>query len=575
MSYKSDTIRNIINGIHEKKYVLPAIQREFVWKYEQIINLFDSILRGYPIGSFLFWNIEKDKINNYIYYDFIKDYHEKDCRHNPKHEIIRENNIISILDGQQRLTSLYIGLKGSYSYKEKYKKKNLSSSFPKRELYINLFRNTLNNDDNDLLYELKFLTEKESKNNDNNYHWFKVAEILNMSTNEISIFSIENGIDEEKNPNTEKQKNILTLLNNMYNVFCQQEIINYYEEKEQDIEKVLNIFTRINRGGTILNYSDLLLSTSTALWQKYDAREEINNLVDKINNIGIYVNKDFIMKASLVLSDLDIAFKVKNFNKDNTQIIENNWEIIKEFLIRTAYLIINMNYKGDVISSHNALLPIAYYLKKNKYDDKFLSSKNYQKDREIIKKWFTKVLIAQSFGGASDTVLAQCRNIIKDSKLNEFPINTITEKLKNTSSSISFNDEKIENLIDDSYFGNTKTFLILILIQDMLPNNIELSVDHIHPQNSFNKSLLETIFNNNNDDMEHYKHNIVNLEILSTSINSAKGDKPLEEWMETDDGKRYSYLIPKDLIDYKIENIFEFYEKRRKLLIEKLKEKLL
>ncbi|PPS21006.1 DUF262 domain-containing protein [Brachyspira murdochii] len=121
MSYKSNTIKNIIDGIYEKNYVLPAIQREFVWKPEQIIKLFDSILRGYPIGSFLFWNINSNNINDYIFYDFIKDYHEKDFRHNPKHNI-ENKNIVSILDGQQRLTSLYIGLKGSYSYKDKYKK---------------------------------------------------------------------------------------------------------------------------------------------------------------------------------------------------------------------------------------------------------------------------------------------------------------------------------------------------------------------------------------------------------------------------------------------------------------------
>lgn len=97
MSYKSSTIKLIIDGIYERNYVLPAIQREFVWKIEQITKLFDSILRGYPIGSFLFWNVNSNDINNYIFYDFIKDYHEKYFRHNKKHNVMPHKNIISIL----------------------------------------------------------------------------------------------------------------------------------------------------------------------------------------------------------------------------------------------------------------------------------------------------------------------------------------------------------------------------------------------------------------------------------------------------------------------------------------------
>ncbi len=52
MGYQSDTISTIINRLNVR-YFLPAIQREFVWDPEQIIELFDSIMRGYPISSFL------------------------------------------------------------------------------------------------------------------------------------------------------------------------------------------------------------------------------------------------------------------------------------------------------------------------------------------------------------------------------------------------------------------------------------------------------------------------------------------------------------------------------------------
>lgn len=572
MSYKSNTIKNIIDGIYEKNYVLPAIQREFVWKPEQIIKLFDSILRGYPIGSFLFWNINSNNINDYIFYDFIKDYHEKDFRHNPKHNI-ENKNIVSILDGQQRLTSLYIGLKGSYSYKDKYKKNNIKSSFPQRFLYINIFKNLYDNKDNlensdEILYDLRFLKEEEVQNNDDKNYWFKVSDILSMEMKDITKFIIKISREEEK------QNNVLTILNTMYTYFCINEVINFYEEKDQDIEKVLNIFTRINSGGTVLNYSDLLLSTATALWENHDARDEINNLTDEINKIGINISKDFIMKSSLVLSDLDIAFKVKNFNKSNTQKIENNWKSIKKFLLLTSQLIINNGYKDEFITSYNALMPIAYYLKKINADDSFLTSTKHRTNREVILKWFSRVLISKSFGGSSDSILNQYRDIINNSNSDNFPIKEAIDKFKNTNRSIYFDDNRINTLIDESHFGNKQTFSLLMLIQDNIPSNIDLSIDHIYPQKLFNNKVLKNLFKDNEDDMEYYKHNIVNLQILSSNINSSKGDKPLEDWVNTSDCKQYSFLIPSNLKDYSINNIFEFYEERRNLLIKKLNEKL-
>ncbi|MGC3725376.1 DUF262 domain-containing protein, partial [Enterococcus faecalis] len=53
------------------EYVLPALQREFVWKPEQIERLFDSIMKGNPIGSFLFWNVQNENINKYEFYNIL------------------------------------------------------------------------------------------------------------------------------------------------------------------------------------------------------------------------------------------------------------------------------------------------------------------------------------------------------------------------------------------------------------------------------------------------------------------------------------------------------------------------
>lgn len=72
------TIKDAIESVHRKIYLVPAIQREFVWSTDQIERLFDSLMREYPINSFLFWEVEKEKIANYQFYEFIRDYHERD-----------------------------------------------------------------------------------------------------------------------------------------------------------------------------------------------------------------------------------------------------------------------------------------------------------------------------------------------------------------------------------------------------------------------------------------------------------------------------------------------------------------
>ncbi|MCP5934263.1 DUF262 domain-containing protein, partial [Klebsiella pneumoniae] len=80
----------------------------------------------------------------------------------------------------------------------------------------------------------------------------------------------------------------------------------FYEESDQSLERVLNIFIRMNSGGTTLSYSDLLLSIAVAQWSSLDAREEIHALVDEMNRVGdgFNVSKDLVLKAGLMLSDI-------------------------------------------------------------------------------------------------------------------------------------------------------------------------------------------------------------------------------------------------------------------------------
>ena len=111
------TIAETLRRIQKGDLILPAIQREYVLKPRQVIGLFDSIMRGYPIGGLLSWKVEPETVKRFRFYGFLREYNEFDNRHNPTLDIAPGQAVTAILDGQQRLTSLNVGLRGSYAYK--------------------------------------------------------------------------------------------------------------------------------------------------------------------------------------------------------------------------------------------------------------------------------------------------------------------------------------------------------------------------------------------------------------------------------------------------------------------------
>lgn len=116
MSFQTPiAIAEAIRAIETNQFVLPAIQREFVWSSGQITRLFDSLMWGYPIGSFLFWHISAENVQNYQYYQFMHRYHQRDHRHNEPITLSGNHDVTAVLDGQQRLTAINIGLKGTYA----------------------------------------------------------------------------------------------------------------------------------------------------------------------------------------------------------------------------------------------------------------------------------------------------------------------------------------------------------------------------------------------------------------------------------------------------------------------------
>jgi len=571
------TIKDAVENVHRKNYLLPAIQREFVWNTDQIERLFDSVMRDYPISSFLFWEIEKSKVSNYQFYEFVQNFHDRDNRHNPKANLNGENGITAILDGQQRLTSLYIGLKGTYAYKLSRKRWDNDSAFPKRKLCLNLISPSENSD---LEYDFKFLTKSEYEKHDDDHFWFVVGDILNFNEEfEVNDYLLEKDISTF---GKEKSRFANKTFFKLYGVIHKAKSINFFLEKGESLDKVLNIFIRVNSGGTQLSYSDLLLSIATAQWEEKDAREEITSFVDEINAVGdgFSFNKDFVLKSCLVLGQFkEIAFKVDNFNRKNMLHIEKEWDDITKAIKSAVVLLSTLGYHRDTLTSNNALIPIAYYLKKIGSPNNFSDSSKYKEDRKILFKWLVIVLLKRTFGGQPDNVLRQIRDVL-DNSINEFPFDEIVNKLKGTQKSMSFNDDEIDNLLYYQY-AQTYTYSVLSFLYPSLDFRNKFHQDHIFPKKLFTQKRLEKR-GISEDEIEFFLENhncLANIQLLEGVPNQEKSGKDFDLWLKEkypkkNDRKAYmeKHYIPD--VDLSLENFQEFIEEREKLIVAAFKQLL-
>lgn len=583
MAYQTPlTIAGVVADIEARKYLLPSIQREFVWSQKQIETLFDSLMRDYPINSFLFWEVPADKVQEFRFYEFLRNYHQRDHRHNPVANTAGSHGVTAILDGQQRLTSIYIGLLGSYASKLPYMRWNNPKAYPEKKLYLNLLKPS---DDVDNIYDFQFLTKKdvEDAQIDDGFYWFPVGDILNIHKfPEVNNYLIKHKLNSLPNPDYATFAN--EALFTLFGVIHQNGTIVPYVEKTDDLDKVLNIFIRVNSGGTTLSYSDLLLSFATAQWDSLDAREEINGLVDELNKIGreFDISKDMVLKACLILCDIqNITFKVENFNRKNMLTIEAKWDEIKKAMRLTVELVASFGFNRDNVSSNNALIPIAYYLLQIGNPDNYVDSGKYTKDRQTIKRWFTTALLLHVFGSSPDGALSPMRDIIRREHENGFPLDSIVRQFRGTYRDHTFTEDSVTNLLNTRY-NNGDALLILSLLYPWADLRNTFHVDHIHPKSKFTLRQYERM-GLTQEQKEFYAdhvNSLANLQLLDSVPNVEKSNMPFADWMDecyVDMEKRRIYMerhyIPD--VDFHFDNFENFFAKREQLIFARLKEVLL
>ena len=578
MYQTGDTIEKTLDEIQHNNLVLPAIQREFVWKPEQIYRLFDSIMQGYPFGTLLYWRIEPDNSVKFNFYDFVMNYHERDNRHCPVLPAMPNRSLTAVLDGQQRLTALNVGLRGRMAWKKPRLHWNNPNAFPLRQLYLDLLWQPNDENDEGLKYRFQFLASDQIEGCYNEECWFPVPGILSM---ENAGPAMTHWLNKRLPQNLVDRAHLA--LYELYQVVRDKHLVAFYEEKSQDLEKVLQIFIRMNQGGTPLSYSDLLLSVAVAQWNQYDAREEIHSLVDELNRIGgvgFSFSKDLVLKAGLMLSDIgSVGFKVENFSRDNMEIFENNWDDIKKALTLTVQLVSTFGFNRQNLSSHNAILPIAYYLYRRSLGESYLVQCKFETDRKKIRDWLTRSLLKSGIWGSGlDTLLTALRRIIRDSDDDKFPGGSIRDAMVRRGKSLVFEEEELDELADMQY-SNGLTFALMSLVFPFIDLRNQFHIDHIYPRACFSERELRAngVENDKIANFVQYKDRLGNLQLLDGMLNSQKGKKLPAEWLletipDYENRKEYQEKHMLGILSEKIVDFDQFYEARRQKLRERIKE---
>ena len=577
MHQQGGTIKETLDSIASRGYVLPAIQREFVWRPEQVCNLFDSLMQGYPFGEFMFWRVEAQNAGQYRWYDFVREYHQRDNPHCPELGPIHDKPLTAVLDGQQRLTAFNIGLRGSMAKKLPYRWWNSSDAFPKRVLALDLLAPPAP-DEEGSRYTFEFVNEDRIGSEDARL-WFRVSDIMSYSTTnpapDMLDWISDLGLD------TERQRLAFRSLNRLHQAICVEPVVAYYEEKSQDIERVLNIFIRCNSGGTPLSYSNLLLSIAVSQWDTLDARKEVHGLVDEMNRVraGLLFNADLVLKAGLMLTDIaSVGFRVQNFTRENMVILEENWPNIRQALLETVELTDSFGFDSRTIQATNSLLPIAYYLYKKGAPRNFETSDHYLDDRKIIRGWLTRSILKESgiWGSGLDTLLTALREVIRNSAGSEFPAAELRRVMAQRGKTLDFVEEEIEDLAD-MRLGDQRIFALLTMLFPHLESRDGSDIDHVFPKSKFTPNRLKAacVADEQIEAFRDCCDRLANLQLLDRSINQEKRATLPADWLDVhclDDQARQNYCdrhllgdVPREITEFT-----DFYSIRRQKLRERI-----
>ena len=582
-------IRELVQEIDCGRIILPAMQRNFVWSEDKICHLFDSIMRDYPIGTFLFWNVDDTMFKQYAFNTFIKDYDEgKGKMQRGERATAIFSDYKAVLDGQQRITSLYMGLRGKYHTHTKGKKWDDPTAYFDRWLCVNALHNPKNDD----IYHFAFKKQNEiesliTHSNGETEFWVSVEKVFNNLDIMDFIWELEDLYGAQISQL--QRKDIRTVLQTLQHSLLNKPNINYYLAKEKSLSEVVEVFVRVNSGGEKLSASDLMLSVAAGEQGDVDIHVLIQNAVESINAMpknsdeGFKVDKEVLLRGGLLFTGAASLSLKNNDNYTSTrmnEIFKDHWESIVDAFKAAVTYIEYLGFIGQKLPSKNLILPIAYYFYKHGYGESYKDSSSNSAccDRIFIRQWLLRTMFNNVFSDGIGSTLLQIRKVIDESAhLKHFPLERLMER--EIKKSLDIGAEQIEDILDIKY-GDSR---IKALFCEMLHRSSSTTdqVDHIWPKAILmsKKAIRRAYPTISEDDIAKFQSRcncLSNLQLLDHVMNQQKSDTEFELWIDSfftvpDEKDHYMqmHFIPKN-ISYKFSNFLNFYEARYNLLYQQI-----
>lgn len=479
MSYKPKTLFRLIEDINTSLF-LPHIQRPFVWEEEQMIRLFDSLMRNYPIQTLLFWRT-KDEIKARRFMPQVE--WEADLSGYYEANISKQGHEkVFVLDGQQRLQTLYATFAGAIALE----------SGEHAEAYFDVTSGEDAND-NGMLFSLTFSAKALE------LPWYRVADLLGRDA-QRNAEEISDGINDkldmhdatlppEIKPTDDCQKarqkrvrrniaQLVSLLREEKHFWVQEldGVANQYPYRT-----VLDIFVRVNSGGTKLDASDLMFAAMKEGWDEIE--EAIEETTELLNSTNLDFDKTFPLKCLLVVHGRGAEASSDKFTgADGGQLLQDmkaHWDRAEQaFQELRDFLKSDLKvYADKVVRSYNSFIPLFDYL--------YFNPKPNERDKSMMRGYYYKAQLFGWYSQSTDAVINTLHGVVGKHCPAGFPI----EEVKKHFSLRGHSTELIEWHLDQTRLRYILLNLVYVDQMGGSPFDVKFKgnephIDHIYPRHA-------------------------------------------------------------------------------------------
>ncbi|MEG8979330.1 DUF262 domain-containing protein [Priestia megaterium] len=523
---QSTGLSSLLNDIECGRIKIPQFQREYVWEKKAAAQLLDSIAKGFPIGTFILWETQEELRS-------VRNIGNHDLPDTPSGHVAQY-----VLDGQQRITSLYTCFKGLVI-----KRNGKTEDFS--EIYIDL---EAHEDD-----EVVTLNYKE----DNPDRYVKIVDLLYGKLSVLARQYSEDGLDK------------IDLYKERFKSYQFSLVV----LKNASLDVATEVFTRLNVGGKTLTLFEIMVAKTYDLNQGFELSEKFDELIDEIG-------EDYkTISSSTVLQVISLVLKKdctrKQILKLEKQAFIDIWEPVTIAIKKAVDYF--KNYYGIAVSRilpYDALIvPFSYFF--YLHPDRPLDVK-----KEYLQDFFWRISLTERYSSGVETKLGQDIRRIES---------ILENKLPNYDFDVNISTERI---IEQGWFSTGRSFIkaILCLYASKGPrsfaDNTKVHIDNAWLQIATSKNyhhFFPKAYLKSKQEDEFYINHILNITIVDDFLNKrvirAKApslymkdfkelNKNLNETMET-------HLIDPDTFGVWDDDFDLFFEKRAEVISKELQEKLI